>query len=63
MTHVTVIFDAVLPEISYGELLSDDHSGSEDHHEADAYHAPSRVIQGQRVIEHWNRKHGNLELH
>ena len=51
-TYVASIFDAVLPEVSHGELLSDDDGGAEAHHEADADHAARGVVQRQRVVEH-----------
>ena len=51
-TYVASIFNAVLPEVSNRELLSDDDGGPEAHHEADPDDAARGGVQRQRVVEH-----------
>ena len=50
-SYIAVVFDAVLPEISHGELWSDDNSGSEDHHEANTDNSPGGMVERQWIIE------------
>ena len=43
-TYITIILDAVLPEVSNGELFSDNDGGAEDHHEPDSHDTSGRVV-------------------
>ena len=50
--YIAVVFDAVIPEISDGEFLSDDDGGAKYHHEANSHNTTSRMIKRKRIIEH-----------
>ena len=60
--YVAVVSDAVLPEVSHGELLPDDHGGPEDHHQSDADDPARRVVERQGIIEHWNMNEWSQQL-
>ena len=56
-THRTVVLDAVIPESTGRELLPDDNGAAIDQGLTTSQHTPSRVVQGQRVVDDVIRAH------